>query len=131
MKSSTWTLISTHTEKLGDFEFLLVSLIQTIEVSRAYGAELHRALSAQLGREVAIAQVFNTLDRLREKGVLESDHVAPPPGTRGPVRNVYRLTPLGLAALASARAKEAVRSRKVRGQSARPLVTRRKPAMQT
>lgn len=86
---------------LGEFEFTLIRTVMLLG-ELAYGAEIHRAVCERLKRDVAIAQVFNTLDRLRQKGVLVSHPVPPPSGKRGPHRNVYTLTKLGEESFASA-----------------------------
>jgi PadR family transcriptional regulator, regulatory protein PadR len=100
-KSAMKQLHKTLASKLGAFEVAILIAVLRLR-DNAYGAEIHRHLSVEEDRRIAIAQVFNTLDRLREKELLACEAVSPPSGRRGPHRNVYRLTKNGEAALSKA-----------------------------
>ena len=61
----------------------------------SYGLELARASNGDLKR----GTIYVTLDRMEERGLVESRLEAPPPGHRGPARRKYKPTGLGETAL--------------------------------
>jgi PadR family transcriptional regulator PadR len=85
---------------LGTFEEqILVAVLRTGD--EAYGMNVRRELEEVTGRELAIGAVYATLDRLEEKGLLDStrrrDRGA------GASRRVFELTPAGAVALSETR----------------------------
>ena len=83
---------------LQHFEFATLS-----EVSRlgkmAFPAEITRSLSFQLGRRVALAQVFVALERLEDKGLVTSREERPEPVRGGRRRRVFQLEASGAQAI--------------------------------
>lgn len=83
---------------LGEFEQLvLLGVLHGGE--EAYGVPVWREIGGRTGREVSLAAVYKTLDRLEGKGLVRS-HVGAPTAERGGrAKRVYRVTPPGLRAL--------------------------------
>jgi DNA-binding PadR family transcriptional regulator len=83
---------------LGEFEQLV--LLGALHVGDdAYGVPVWREIGARTGRDVSLAAVYKTLDRLEGKSLVRS-HVGEPTAERGGrAKRVYRLTPAGLRAL--------------------------------
>ncbi|MGD9905507.1 MAG: PadR family transcriptional regulator [Vicinamibacterales bacterium] len=83
---------------LGEFE-QLVLLGVLHGGDDAYGVPVWREIGTRTGREVSLAAVYKTLDRLDGKGLVRS-RVGPPTAERGGrAKRLYRLTPAGLHAL--------------------------------
>ncbi len=86
---------------LGEFE-QLVLLGVLHGGDQAYGVPVWREIGSRTGREVSLAAVYKTLDRLEGKGLVRS-HVGEPTAERGGrAKRVYRTTPAGLRALQTA-----------------------------
>jgi len=86
---------------LGEFE-QLVLLGVLHGGGDAYGVPVWREIGARTGREVSLAAVYKTLDRLEGKGLVRS-HVGAPTAERGGrAKRLYRTTPAGLRALRAA-----------------------------
>jgi PadR family transcriptional regulator PadR len=83
---------------LGEFEqALLLTLVRLGD--EAYGVSIHEELVARTGRDVALAAVYTTLDRLEKKGYL-SHWIGAPTSVRGGRRKKhYRIEPPGAVAL--------------------------------
>jgi len=64
-----------------------------------YGLQLVEASEGALKR----GSVYVTLNRMEEKGLVDSETVPAPPGEQGPPRRRYRITAPGVAALADYR----------------------------
>jgi PadR family transcriptional regulator len=86
---------------LGDFEQLvLLALVRLGE--RAYGIAIHDEIVKRGGREVAVAAVYKTLERLEDKGFAASS-LGEPTAERGGRRKTYfRIPPAGRRALSHA-----------------------------
>ncbi|MBU6526178.1 PadR family transcriptional regulator [Methylocystis sp. MJC1] len=65
----------------------------------AYPAEISRRLTKQLGRQVSIAQVFGTLERLEDKGYVKSQESKPEPVRGGRRRRIFNIQASGTQAL--------------------------------
>ena len=88
---------------LGDFEQLVLLGVLRLEPDHAsYGAAIRQEIHARSGRDVSINAVYTTLDRLENKGFLESWVGDPTPQRGGRRRKFYRLRPMGMAALRQA-----------------------------
>lgn len=103
---------------LQHFEYALMLAVSNLG-SDAYPAEITRRLSGELGRHVALAQVFSALERLEDKGYVESRSVIPDrPHQGGRRRRVFTLVePTGLRAI---RATEAAFTRPASAQGKVP-----------
>ena len=83
---------------LGEFEqVVLLGVLHTGE--DAYGVPVWREIAVRTGRDVSLAAVYKTLDRLEAKGLAHS-RVGPPTAARGGrAKRVYAVTPAGLRLL--------------------------------
>ena len=83
---------------LGSFEELvLLALLH--QGDEAYSVTVRRELGERSGSNVAMGSVHATLDRVQEKGLIQSSTRHPEPGRRGRPRRYCALTPLGAAEL--------------------------------
>ena len=88
---------------LGDFEQLvLLALVRLGD--RAYGITIHNEIVERAGREVTVAAVYKTLERLEGKACVRSRMGDPTPERGGRARRYFALTPLGLRTLRSTHA---------------------------
>ena len=86
---------------LGDFEQLvLLALVRLGD--EGYGVSIHNEIVRRAGRDVTVAAVYKTLERLEDKGFALST-VGEPTAERGGRRKKYfRIQPAGRRALAQA-----------------------------
>jgi PadR family transcriptional regulator PadR len=84
---------------LGDFEqLILLALVRLGD--EGYGVSIHNEIVRRAGRDVTIAAVYKTLERLEDKGLALST-VGEPTAERGGRRKKYfRIQPAGRRALA-------------------------------
>jgi DNA-binding PadR family transcriptional regulator len=82
-------------EYLGNFE--LMSLLALMRLSNdAYGVTIARELERHTGREVVIASVYATLERLQERGLVSSELGESTPERGGRAKRYFRITGAGL-----------------------------------
>lgn len=87
----------------GEFEELI--LLATLHLADgAYGAAIVRELEARTDRTVARTSIYVTLDRLEEKGWIESRPGEATPERGGRPPRMITVTEAGLAAIRRARA---------------------------
>jgi DNA-binding PadR family transcriptional regulator len=86
---------------LGDFEqLILLALVRLAD--QAYGVSIHDEIVRRARRDVTVAAVYKTLERLEDKGFIVST-LGPPTAERGGRRKkFFRLQPAGRRALAQA-----------------------------
>lgn len=86
---------------LGEFEQLV--LLALVRLGHgAYGVSIHAEIVRRARRDVTVAAVYKTLERLEDKGLAVST-VGEPTAERGGRRKKYfRIQPAGRRALASA-----------------------------
>jgi PadR family transcriptional regulator PadR len=86
---------------LGDFEqLILLALVRLGD--DGYGVSIHNEIVRRAGRDVTVAAVYKTLERLEDKGLALST-VGEPTAERGGRRKKYfRIQPAGRRALAQA-----------------------------
>ena len=83
---------------LGAFEELvLLSLLH--QGSDAYGVSVRRELAERSGSDVAMGAVYATLDRLEEKGLIQTRLGERKESRRGRPRRYFEIRPKGLSAL--------------------------------
>jgi DNA-binding PadR family transcriptional regulator len=87
---------------LGEFEQMLLLAILRLG-ARAYGATLMQELEATAGRRVSRGAVYVTMDRMEEKGWIESRPSDPRPERGGRPRRLVRVTLEGVAELRRSR----------------------------
>ena len=83
---------------LGEFEVCVLLAVAHL-ADEAYGLRVRRHLEAVTGRRMAVGAVYNTLARLKEKGLLQARLDEPRPVQGGRTRACYRVTPAGTRAL--------------------------------
>jgi PadR family transcriptional regulator PadR len=85
-------------EHLGDFE--LIVLLAVIRLGdNAYGVPVRREIETRTGRSLTVGALYRTLDRLEEKGHVESWFSDPVPERGGRSKRYFRVQPLGFSAL--------------------------------
>lgn len=70
----------------------------------AYGGAVAELLEARAGRTVTLGTLYNTLVRLEEHGLVESEMGDPTPVRGGKAKRLYRVTAEGREALHETRA---------------------------
>lgn len=89
-------------EILGTFEqAVLLAIIRLAD--GAYGRAILKDVGTRLGREVAPGAVQVTLERLENKGLINSQLGSGTPIRAGRPRRFYRVAPLGISSLNDAR----------------------------
>lgn len=95
-------ITETDAERLGEFEQL--ALLAVLRLGEdAYGAPIQQELEARAGREASISQIYITLTRLEEKGLVASRMGSPTAVRGGKARRYFSVEPAGLVALNAAR----------------------------
>ena len=82
-------------ESLGHFE-LLVLLALMRQGDDAYGVPIARAIEESTGKAVILASVYNTLERLEEKGLIRSAVGQPTAERGGRAKRYFSITTAGL-----------------------------------
>ncbi|HUF46979.1 MAG TPA: helix-turn-helix transcriptional regulator [Vicinamibacterales bacterium] len=83
---------------LGEFEQLV--LLALVRQGRdAYGVSICQDISSRTGRDVSLGAVYKTLDRLEDKGLVQSRIGAPTPERGGRRKKHYRPAAAGERAL--------------------------------
>lgn len=86
---------------LGDFEQLVLLALVRLK-DEAYGVTIHDEIVRRARRDVTVAAVYKTLERLEDKGLAVSS-IGEPTAERGGRRKKYfRIQPAGRRALAQA-----------------------------
>ena len=89
-------------ESLGHFE-LLVLLARLRQGEEAYGVPIARAIEHSTGKPVILASVYNTLERLEEKGLVRSTIGHPTPERGGRAKRYFSMTNAGLREVRAAK----------------------------
>ena len=82
-------------ESLGHFE-LLVLLALLRQGEDAYGVPIAQAIEESTGKRVILASVYNTLERLEEKGLIRSTVGQPTAERGGRAKRYFSVTTSGL-----------------------------------
>ena len=82
-------------ESLGHFE-LLVLLALLRHGEEAYGVPIARAIEHSTGKPVILASVYNTLERLEQKGLVRSTMGQPTSERGGRAKRYFSMTTAGL-----------------------------------
>jgi len=83
---------------LGEFEELVLLTVAVLE-GQAYGVVLLHEITAQTGRALRLNQVHSALQRLEEKGMLESEMGEPTAERGGRRKRYFKVTAYGLRTL--------------------------------
>ncbi len=89
-------------ESLGHFE-LLVLLALVRQGDGAYGVPIANAIAQSTGKRVILASVYNTLERLEEKGFVCSTVGQPTPERGGRAKRYFSITAAGLREVKAAK----------------------------
>ena len=83
---------------LGQSEMLvLIAVLRLGE--EAYGVPISRDISAEIGRDVAVAGIYSTLERLERMGLVKSEVGEPTAVRGGRARTYFAVTAEGLRQL--------------------------------
>jgi PadR family transcriptional regulator len=86
---------------LGDFEQLvLLALVRLGD--EGYGVTVHNEIKRRARRDVTVAAVYKTLERLEKKGLAASEMGEPTSERGGRRKKFYRITPVGRRTLKAA-----------------------------
>jgi PadR family transcriptional regulator len=88
--------------RLGEVEQLVLLAMLRLE-GDAYAVPIRDLIEQETGIALARGSIYITLDRLEQKGLVESTMSEPTPEPGGKSRRVFRMRPAGLAALRAAR----------------------------
>jgi DNA-binding PadR family transcriptional regulator len=83
---------------LGEFEQLVLLAILRLQ-NGAYGVTIRAEIASCTGRKVAPGALYTTLDRLQDKGIVNSWFGDPTPQRGGRARRYFVLTKAGRMAL--------------------------------
>ena len=87
---------------MGHFELLvLLALIRVGE--EAYGVPIAQAIEHSSGKRVILASVYNTLERLEEKGLVRSTIGQPTRERGGRAKRYFAVTTAGMREVAAAK----------------------------
>ena len=89
-------------ESLGHFE-LLVLLALVRQGDEAYGVSIAHAIEHSTGKRVILASVYNTLERLEEKGLVRSTLGQSTPERGGRAKRYFSITSTGLREVRAAK----------------------------
>jgi PadR family transcriptional regulator len=89
-------------EYLGNFDLMLLLALMRLG-DDAYGVTIAEELEVQTGREVVVASVYATLDRLKERGLVASRLGDSTPERGGRAKRYFRITGAGLREVRDAR----------------------------
>lgn len=88
--------------RLGEVEQLVLLAVLRLE-GGAYAVPIRDVIEMHTGIALARGSIYITLDRLEQKGLVESSMSEPTPERGGKSRRVFRIRPAGIAALRAAR----------------------------
>jgi PadR family transcriptional regulator PadR len=90
--------MSNDRDFLGEFE--LTVLLAVVRLGKgAYAVAIREEIQRRTGRSASRGAIYITLDRLENKGYLESWLADPTPMRGGRAKRYYRVNPAGVAAL--------------------------------
>jgi DNA-binding PadR family transcriptional regulator len=89
-------------ESLGHFELLVLLAVLRVG-DEAYGVPIARAIEDSSGRPVVRASVYNTLERLEEKGMIRSSMGESTPARGGRAKRYFSVTAAGRREVTAAR----------------------------
>jgi PadR family transcriptional regulator, regulatory protein PadR len=88
----------------GNFSLTLLSAIRKLG-DRATGTQLRQSLSESLGRDVAIGQLYLTLSKMEDQGLISYRVIESKPTRGGRAKKLYQLETLGAQVLNNAATK--------------------------
>jgi PadR family transcriptional regulator PadR len=88
-------------ESLAEFELLVMLAALRLGPAEAYTVSIADDISSRTGRSVRRANVYTTLQRLEQKGLISTHLGEPRPERGGKARRLVALEPKGMAAVRS------------------------------
>lgn len=88
---------------VGEFELAVLVCVSLLG-DDAYGAAVRRAVSERLDRDCAVGAVYTTLQRLEDKGFVDSWVSDPTPVRGGRAKRCFAVTAVGHRAIRDAQA---------------------------
>ena len=82
---------------IGEFEYLILSAAANLG-EEAYGAAMREVIETTGGRTCSLGALYTTLDRLEEKGLVETWMSAPTQQRGGRAKRMVRVTGKGVRA---------------------------------
>lgn len=89
-------------ESLGHFELIVLLAVLRLG-DEAYGVPIAHAIEESTGKPVILASVYNTLDRLEEKGFVRSTVGQPTAERGGRAKRYFSITTPGLREVRAAK----------------------------
>lgn len=86
---------------LGEFEVIVLMAVLHLE-EQAYGSAIRDEIERRTGRAVSRGAVYITLDRLEEKGLLDSKHGEASDSRGGRPKRLFRVTRTGVGCVKQA-----------------------------
>jgi DNA-binding PadR family transcriptional regulator len=83
---------------LGEMELMVLLAVVRLD-DEAYGVPISKELRVLAKREIALGSIYAALDRLAEKGFVQSSLGDPTPERGGRAKRYFRATPSGVRAL--------------------------------
>jgi len=83
---------------LGEFEHIVLLAVLRLD-DGAYGVTVRKEIEACIKRIVSIGAIYATLDRLQEKGYVQSRFGDPTPERGGRSKRFFRVTAQGVSAV--------------------------------
>jgi PadR family transcriptional regulator, regulatory protein PadR len=83
---------------LGQSEMLVLIAVLRLR-EEAYGVPISREISAEIGRDVAIAGIYSTLERLERSGLVKAETGEPTAVRGGRAKTYFAVTAEGLRQL--------------------------------
>jgi len=93
---------TSDTPRLAEVEQLVLLAVLRLE-TQAYAVPIRELIGREAGVELTRGSIYITLERLEEKGFVESWFSEPTGEPGGKARRLFRILPSGLAALRAAR----------------------------
>lgn len=87
-------------KNLGEFEQAILFALLELDEDTGYGVRIRETIEERSGRSVSSGAVYTALDRLEDRGFLNSRLGAPTSTRGGRRKRLYRLEPEGAEALA-------------------------------
>ena len=82
-------------DNIGNFELMILLALIRID-GNAYGVPISKEIEKRSGREVSVASVYATLERLEAKGFVSPELGEPTPERGGRAKRYFRITAKGV-----------------------------------
>jgi DNA-binding PadR family transcriptional regulator len=86
-------------KSLGEFEQAILFSLLELEEDHAYGVRIRETIEDRTGRAISSGAVYTALDRMEDRGLVESSMGEPTANRGGRRKRMYRLKPEGAETL--------------------------------